>query len=327
LALQFLAEGLGNGGAGLAVLSTMTAKEMRERLVRLGLNLQPCEAKGRLKIIDWYSHKSMAIIGMEERGNILVPSKDIANLDIAFTGALESLAFAPTIRAVVDMITPALNIYELADVTEFVQRQKSRFREKGIASIFIVEDGAHDERVISTLKHMADGVISLSADDTGRMSLRIESMRLAKFKTGKIAVQLSSKGLTVIDRALDEVSAISELCKIPLVTKEIAQRLMDAGFTDLQKLSQAEQEELMKVTLVNRDVVKSIADYTRTIEYSHNVLSSRSEKWFTKAREQVEAGDSRKALKSLERALEIDSSNAAAQSLLAEIRKKLGLQE
>lgn len=324
LAYQFLAESLRNGGAGISVLSSMTEKEMKDKLGRLGIKVQPCEAKGRLKTIDWYSHKSRAVVGMEEQGHTLITSKDIANLDIAFTRALEGLPFTPTTRAVVEMITSALNIYELADVIEFVQRQKSRFRDRGIASIFIVEDGAHDERVVSTLKHMADGVISLSTDDSGRMFLEIESMRTSKFRKGKNAVQVSTKGITLTEQALDEASVIMDFCNIPKVSKDIAHRLVDAGYTDLQKLSQAGHEELMQINLVTGEIAKSITDYTRTVEYSHNVLFSRSEKWLNKAKEQIQAGDLRKAMKSLERALEIDPSNAIAWGQISEVKKMLG---
>lgn len=324
LAYQFLAEGLKGGGAGITVLSSMTGKEMKDKLARLGVKVQQCEAKGRLKTIDWYTHKSTAIVGMEEHGHTLIPSKDIANLDIAFIRALESLPFAPTTRAVAEMISPALNIYELADVIEFVQRQKSRFRDRGIASIFIVEDGAHDERVVSTLKHMADGVMSISADDSGRVFLEVESMRASKFRKGKNAIQVSTNGITLTEQALDEASVISDFCNIPKVTKDIAHRLVDAGYTDLQKLSQAGRDDLMRINLVTNDIAKSIMDYTRTVEYSQSVLFSRSEKWLNKAREQEQAGDLRKALKSLERALEIDPSNAIAWGQMAEIKKKLG---
>lgn len=323
-AYQFLAEGLRNGGAGLAVISAMTVKEMKERLAKQGINIHSCESKNRLITIDWYSQKSRPIVGMEEHGHVLVPSKDIANLDIAFTRALEGLSFAPTFRATVDMITPALNIYELADVIEFVQRQKSRFRARGMASLFIVEDGAHDERVVSTLKHMADAVLSLSADKAGNMFIEIESMSGTKFKQGKIAVQISSKGMSVVGEVLDEANIISEFLNIPLVTRDIAQRLVDAGFTNLEKLSQAGPDELAGISMVTKDVAKSIGDYTRTVEYSQGVLSSRSEKWMRKAKEQAAAGDLKKAEKSLERALEIDPTNAIAYSELADVRKKLG---
>ncbi|MDO9537357.1 MAG: ATPase domain-containing protein [Thermoplasmata archaeon] len=323
-AFQFLAEGLNRGGAGVAVLSTVNVNELRERMSRMGVNVQSQEIKGRLKIVDWYSQKSRAVIGIEEHGSVLVPSKDIANLGIAFAKAIEELSFAPTSRAAVDLITPALNIYSLSDVIEFVRRQKSRFQERGIASLFVVEEGAHDERVMSTLKHLADGVLSLTIDNQGRMFIEIESMSNTKYRKGKVAVQSSSKGLCVTENVLDEANAINELCTIPLVTRDIAQRLVDAGFTDLEKLSNADQSELMAISLVNKEVAKSIGEYTRTVEYSQSVLSSSSEKWLKKAKEQESAGDLKRAQKSLERALEIDPSNAFAWVELSQVKKKLG---
>ena len=80
----------------------------------------------------------------------------------------------------------------------------------------------------------------------------------------------------------------------------------------------------MDINLVTKEVAKSIVDYTRTIEYSHSVLSSRSEKWLMRAKEQAQSGDLKKAKKSLERAVEIDPSNPIAWAELSEIKKKLG---
>ncbi|MFO7618315.1 MAG: ATPase domain-containing protein [Thermoplasmata archaeon] len=324
LAFQFLAEGLKAGGSGMAVVSTMNTKEFRDMLSKLGVNVSSCEAKGRLKMIDWYSQKSRPIIGMEEHGSVLIPSKDIANLDIAFTRAMDGLSFAPTTRAFVDIITPALNIYELSDVVEFVQRQKSRFGDRHITSMFVVENGVHDERVMSTLKHISDTGVALTGDGQGNLFIEIEAMSTSNFRRGKSAVQVSYKGISVMEMALDEAGVIAEFCNIPLVTREVARKLVDAGFTDMNQLSRAEETELLRVGSITREIARSIAEYTRTVEYSQSVLSSRSDKWLKKAMEQVASGDLKKAKKSLERALEIDPANAIAQAELVKIERKLG---
>ncbi|MBA3045166.1 MAG: RAD55 family ATPase [Candidatus Thermoplasmatota archaeon] len=323
MASQFLAGGLKAGGSGLVVISTMNVAESRDMLSKRGVNVSSCEAKLRLKIIDWYSQKSRPIIGMEEHGSVLIPSKDIANLDIAFTSAMDGLSFAPNVRAFVDIITSALNIYDLSDVIEFVQRQKSRFSSRGITSMFVVEDGVHDERVMATLRHISDTEIALTGDGQGRMFIEVESMSTPNFRRGKSVVQLSYRGISVTDTALDEVGVITEFCNIPMVTREIAQRLVDAGFTDMNQLNRADESDLLKVSTVTREVAKSISEYTRTVEFSQSVLSSRSDKWLKKAREQESAGELKKARKSLERALEIDSANAIAQAEISRIDAKL----
>ena len=324
MAYQFLSDGLNRGGAGLVVLATMSVKEMRERLTKLKVNVTACESKGRLRTVDWYTQKSRAVAGMEESGPVITPSKDIANLDIAFMKGIEGLSFAPTSRALIDIITPALNIYDLPDVIEFVQRQKTRLRNANITSFFVVEEGAHDARVISTLKHMADGVIVISMDQEGKLFIQVESMSQPRFSKDKFALQITNKGMSVAGETVDESSVIAEFCNIPNVTKEIARRLLDAGFTTIQKLNNAEESELIRVNSVTEEVAKSILDYTRTLEYSQSVLSNRSEKWIKKAKEQEAGGDLKRAKKSLERAIEIDSSNPFAWMELSRINKLLG---
>jgi KaiC/GvpD/RAD55 family RecA-like ATPase len=324
-ALQFLAAGLNRGGSGLAVLSSMSVKEMRAKLSRSGVAVSACEATGRLKTVDWYSQKSRAVVGLEELGPVLVPSKDIANLEIAFSRALDELAFAPTTRAYVDIVTPALNEYELSDVVEFLRRQKSRLKSRRVASVFVVEEGAHDERVVSTLKHMADTVLSLTVDEQGALSVEVLSMASGRFRPGKVAVQVSSRGMSVAETAVDEAGMVAELCNIPLVAKDIAQRLVDAGFTDMEKLNGARETDLLAVEGISVDVVRSILEYTRTVEFSQRVLAGKSERWLKKAREQAAAGDFRKAKRSLQRALEIDQANTDAWTLLAELDAKLDL--
>jgi Tfp pilus assembly protein PilF len=74
---------------------------------------------------------------------------------------------------------------------------------------------------------------------------------------------------------------------------------------------------------MTREVTRSITEYTRTVEYSQSMLSSRSDRWINKAREQAASGDLKKARKSLERALEIEPGNATAISELAELDRKL----
>ncbi len=323
LGLQFLAEGLRNGSSGLAIVSSMNIREFREMISKFGVNVSSCEAKGRLKIIDWYSHKSRPITGIEEQGLVLVPSKDIANLDIAFNRAMDGLSFAPTVRAFVDIISSALTIYELSDVTEFVQRQRSRFKERSITSMFVMEDAVHDERVMATMKHISDTDITLSGDKEGRTFIEVEAMSTPNFRKGKSAIQISYRGISVMETAFDEKGVIAEFCNIPGVTKDIARKLVDAGFTDMNQLSRAEESVLLKVNLINKEVAKNISEYTRTVEFSQSVLSSRSDKWLSKAKEQEAAGELKKAKKSLERALEIDPANVMAQVELIRIGKLL----
>ena len=311
-AYQYIAEGLRNNGGALVITSAMSVDEMRGMLTKLDVNVSSCESKGRLMTIDWYTQKSRAIVGMEEHGSVLVPSKDIANLDIAFGTALDRISFAPTKRALVDVITPALNAYDLPDVVEFVQRQKTRLKREGITSLFLVEQGAHDERVMSTLKHLSDGVINLIKEPGGDLFIEIESMGNSQFEKGRFAVQMSQRGLAVVGETLDETELVTEFMQLPDVDASIARRLIDAGYMDLESLYSAGKEDLLKINGINEVIAGKIREYTGTVEFSQRVLKNRSDKWLRKAREQAKDGTLDRAVKSIERALEIDPNNALA---------------
>lgn len=323
-AFQFLAEGLRMGDVGLITVSSMSIKEAKSRLAKLKVNVVACETKKLLKYVDWYTHKSKAIIGMEEYGAIFVPSKDIANLDIALRASIEKLEFSPTKRGIFDMISSALGMYNISEVTEFLQRQKTRLNREGITSIFIVDSGAHEERVLSTLKHISDGVISITKDDKGGLLVQVVSMEGAKFDPSPQPLQLTRKGIAVAKEGVDEIGTIAEFCNILNIEKDIATGLVDAGFTDLEKLHVAERSELMDIRGMTVETCSRILDYLGSVEYSQMVLAKKSEKWLKRGQELIEANDFDKAKTSLQRALEIDFSNLTAWMELSKIHHKEG---
>jgi KaiC/GvpD/RAD55 family RecA-like ATPase len=326
-AFQYLAEGLRKGDAGVIAVSSISIKEAKSRLTQLKVNISSCEKKDILKFVDWYTQKSKANIGMEERDAVFLPSKDIANLDIALMASLEKLEFSPTKRGIFDLITSALNAYDISEVTEFLQRQKTRLKRAGITSLFIVEQGAHDERILATLKHISDGVIIISKDKDGAIFIQVESMENSKFDSSKHAVQLSRKGLAVVEEFVDETGTISDFCTILGVDREIARNLIDAGFTDLEKLNLAEREELIEVQGITDEICTTILEYMGSVDYSHRVLSKKSEKWLKRGIEQAAAGIIDKAKMSLNRAIEIDYVNTKAWLELSKIYYEEGNEE
>jgi KaiC/GvpD/RAD55 family RecA-like ATPase len=322
-AFQFLADGLRRGDAGLVTVSSMSIKEAKSRLANLKVNVPAGEAKNLLKYVDWYTHKSKAIVGMEEYGAVFVPSKDISNLDIALMASIDKLEFSPTKRAIFDVITTALGMYNISEVTEFVQRQKSRMHKEGMTSIFIVESGAHDERALSTLKHISDGVIQLTKDEYGGLFVQVLSMG-AKFDSNRFPLQLTRRGIAVAGEDMDESGTIAEFCEALDIHRDIARGLVDAGFTDLEKLHGADWNELMEIKGIEEETCRRVLDFLGSVEYSQRVLAKKSEKWLKRGIELADAGEFEKARTNLQRALEIDFGNAAALLELSKVFLKEG---
>jgi KaiC/GvpD/RAD55 family RecA-like ATPase len=323
-AFQFIAEGLRKGDAGLVTVSTMSIKEAKSRLANLKVNLSSSETKNLLKYVDWYTHKSKAIVGMDEYGSVFVPSKDIANLDIALMASVSKLEFSPTKRGIFDVITTSLGMYSLSEVTEFLQRQKSRLSKEGITSIFIVESGAHDEKVLSTLRHISDGVISLTKDERGGLYIQVLSMEGVKFDATIYPVQLSKKGITIAGESIDETGTVTEFCELLDIDFDIAMGLVDTGFTDLEKLHDADWTELMEIRGMTEEMCNHILDFIGSVEYSQRVLAKKSEKWLRRGIELAEANELDKARTNLQRALEIDFGNSTALLELSKIHMREG---
>lgn len=325
-AYQFLAKGLRDGASCLATTSVTDAKGLRGNIAKLKVKTPPLESKGRFKIVDWYSYRKRNIVGVEEDGAVFMASKDISNLDIAINSALSSLAFAPTRRAVMDIVSPALSIYDMATVVELLQREKARLVEGGFTTIIVVEKDAHDASVVSTLKNISNGVLIM--EKTGKeITLQIEAMSGTDFNPATLKVRPTRKGLAVISAAVDEREILQDFSDIPGIDEKAAKSMLEFGFTDLERLQNASVSDLVEVPGIAENTARQIHGYVNSIEFTQKLLAKNSRKWLKRGRQYVADGHTDKAIQSLHRALEIDASNAHAWHELAKLVLEEGNEE
>jgi tetratricopeptide (TPR) repeat protein len=134
-------------------------------------------------------------------------------------------------------------------------------------------------------------------------------------------------GLSVVEETLDEGGAITEFTQLPGIDTNIARRLIDAGYVDLESLYNAGKDELLRVRGINEEIANQVKEYTRTVEFSQRVVVNKSQKWLRKGREQARTGVLDRAIKSIERALEIDPKNASAWLELSQLAELEGRKE
>ncbi len=319
LAYHFLARGLKDGASCIATTSIIDASTFRNWLSRLKLKAVTYEEKGLLKIVDWYSYKKGNIVGVEEDGAVYLASKDIANLDIAMSNAVDGLKFAPTKRAVIDIITPALAIYDLPIVSEIVQKHKAKLKKAGFTSVIIVEKEAHDERTLTTLKQVSDGVISIVKGGDGELSIQIQSMTGSTFDSKPLPIKVMKSGLSIVSRRVAESVVLKDFTDIPAVTEDIARNMYESGFTEIDKLEKITQPELLEIAGIDKQAAKQIYDYVNSVKYTKKVLARNSDKWLRKGAEFHEVGKIEKAIQCFQRAIEINADNAKAWFELARL--------
>src|SRR5438309_867644 len=166
-ALTFLAEGLKSGGSGLVVVSSQSPDAVVADLRGLGVNLDAVTAENRLRIVDWYSWSELSILDDDVEALCIGAPIHLTNLGVPFSRAIAALPPYPARRAVIEMLSPAMNAYEVTQVYSFAQSAKKKFDRHGFTSVVLLEKDMHSGPEITTLLQPFDGVIEVERIRTG----------------------------------------------------------------------------------------------------------------------------------------------------------------
>ncbi len=171
-ALQFLAQGLRSGGAAVVVVSSSSPEQYLESLSRLGVDVREAAAGNRLKVVDWHSYQEESIAGVEERDHVFRCSVDLTNVGIALSRALATLAPGVSKRAVLEILSPALQVFELGAVYAFAQSSKAKLARHDVTALYLLEKEMHDPATVSSVSQPFDGVIEIDRRREGDAIVR-----------------------------------------------------------------------------------------------------------------------------------------------------------
>jgi KaiC/GvpD/RAD55 family RecA-like ATPase/photosystem II stability/assembly factor-like uncharacterized protein len=180
IAWRFMKEGLEGGKGAVVVLSSMSPRKFRERMAGLGVDVSEHEEAGRLVIVDWYSHFEETISDIQDEGSVLRVSVDLTNVGVALTWALDRIGETEGIRAVIDILSPALNTYDLKEVISFAQLTKAKLERRDATSLFLIQKDMYDAATLSSIQQPFDGVIDIERVREGDRIVRkigVPSMR------------------------------------------------------------------------------------------------------------------------------------------------------
>jgi len=171
-ALTFLAEGLKAGASGLVVISSQSPNAVLAELRGLGVDLDAVTKEDRLRIVDWYSWSEEAVHDIEERGLVVRSSIDLTNLGVAMSRAMAALSGDQVRRAVIELLSPATNVYEISQVYAFAQSAKKKFDRYEFTSLVLLEKDMHSAPELTTLHQPFDGVIEIERTRSGDRIVR-----------------------------------------------------------------------------------------------------------------------------------------------------------
>ncbi len=168
-AINFLYEGLKNGEKCIYVNTVDSTKALFEKTKLNKIDLTPY--KKNLIIIDAYTCKSSKKSSEKYYVNSLA---NIMELNIEVKKAIEETNFKNG-RIVIDSLSDFLLYGEKKSIYKFLQILRSRVVETDSVALILVEEGLHDEHVISTLSFLTDGTIKMQLLGNKR-GIRIERM-------------------------------------------------------------------------------------------------------------------------------------------------------
>ncbi|HYT00620.1 MAG TPA: ATPase domain-containing protein [Thermoplasmata archaeon] len=171
-ALTFLADGLKAGASGLVLISSQSPDAVLAELRDLGVNLDAVSKENRLRIVDWYSWSEEPVHDVEDRGAVVRSSIDLTNLGVALSRAIASLQGDQPRRAVIEVLSPATNVYEVSQVYAFAQSAKKKFDRYRFTSLVLLEKEMHTSSEMTTLHQPFDGVIEIERSRSGDRIVR-----------------------------------------------------------------------------------------------------------------------------------------------------------
>lgn len=166
--LHFLFEGLRSDEYGIYIVTNSFPEDVVTRLEKFG-KVEQILKNSLLKFVDCYSVHA----GVQKENTTFIirvsgPSA-LTEIGMAFSEVIKQIPKNSSIRLVFDSVSTLLLFNNPHTVENFVQNINGKMKAAGATSIFIVEEGMHDEKDVTTLDSILDVFIHMKKSDKGHV--------------------------------------------------------------------------------------------------------------------------------------------------------------
>src|SRR5881397_2785641 len=294
-ALMFLAEGLKSGGSGLVVTSSESPDSVIAELRELGVDLDSVTNENRLRVVDWYSWSEETVQDTEERGPVVRSSIDLTNLGVALSRAIAGLTGEQPGRALIELLSPATNVYEVTQVYAFAQTTKRKLDRHRFTSLVLIEKEMHSASELTTLHQPFDGVIEIERSRTGARIVR------------KLGV------LHLKDTASDPTFRVLEMSEAGLRVVADPAKPTEPGSVGRGKVLESQDERAQRLRLILQIATERL-----------KLNPQDADALFAMAAAQATLDDAKGGLDTLDRLAQIDSAYPGLWVLKTKLHAKLG---
>jgi len=193
LGLKYIHEGLENGKNAAIVTTDLSPIEIETKAQEMSWNFKESVNK-RLKYVDCYS---WALAGgkVEGRKDIIVSGPSALNdLSIGITQAVQEF-YKPNVKIKIlfNSLSTLLLYNQPEIVYRFTQITGARLKAINATSLFLMDEGMHEEKTITTVKHLMDFVFEIKAEED-----KLKLMFTASGNIVKLELRISPVGINVV---------------------------------------------------------------------------------------------------------------------------------
>jgi len=193
LAMQFVGSGLRLKQPAVYITTDLSPTDIENRGSQYGWTLFSHTGRD-LYFVDCYSWTLGNKNKGKQREDIMVPGPSALNdMSIGIAQAVQKAFKKQEDNRVVFQSLSTLLLYNNPEIVfRFVQITGARLKGAGASTMFLLESGMHEEKAVTTLKHLADAVVEIKSEG-GRMMLMAPQNGLpdwTEFKLTKTGVQI-----------------------------------------------------------------------------------------------------------------------------------------
>ncbi len=186
LAHQFMKQGLKEKQPGLYTTLDMSPDEVVKEMNQLDGKID----RKLIKFIDAYSWR----VGKSGGAFSLSNLANVNELNIMVTKIIEELKTSKIKRSIFDSVSTLLLYADSALVVKMIPVMIAKMKESGFTQVWIMEEGVHDPRTVTTMSYFADGAIEFKMEGDERF-VRVSRMRGTSHSRDWVKYNIDEKGI------------------------------------------------------------------------------------------------------------------------------------
>ena len=240
----FLFAGMESKDNFIVVLSDRTPEAFKDDAKGAGIKIDECAKGGRIKFIDWFTHKKERVVSVLETGPVIRIPKEASRLLTTLKRAIAMMGQSGRIVMDASEIIVTMGPDRCLDIIEPLTRM---LHTSGYTLLATIDPGIHDSNVVSKVSNVFGGVMK-GAKREGAVEIAIQSL-YGKRDVGRSVFKvdgasfrsISHEEAAKVEREVAPIEQLSpeEEARIREEFKEIAELWRIGGY-NIKRLKVAE---------------------------------------------------------------------------------------